>query len=282
MAGFALRVAAVLFKRSAAPYHRWAPDVREGSPTPSSRFFGAVTKVAAVGGLLRWCYGPFQGLRGERVPRLAVVARLSRVVGALGALRQRRWKRFLAYSTVGHRGYLLRGRTAATVEGLQGRLLYRAVYVRRSVSVWTTRRALRSEEVGGETKPVVYWSELVGLGTTNPGVARTLAVGLLSRAGVPPRAGFRAKARVFRAARNAGLRGLSLVAVASAVVGAYYYLRVLKVRYFEPVRVERHWVTVPQLSSVVRVVSLVPTALRRTYPQPRLVRTHYVAVRTAS
>lgn len=289
VAGFALILAAVFFKLSAAPYHRWAPDVREGAPTPSARFFAAVTKIAALVALARLCYGPFQGVRRERGPRRRTVAGASRAVGALGALRQRRWKRFLAYSTIGHRGYILRGLASGTTEGLQGFLVYRAVYTVRSVNVWTTRRSLRrvapreTEVDGGTTartrsRNVVWRSELAGLGVANPAVARTLAAARLSRAGVPPRAGFRAKFRVLFAARDASLYGLAVLAVGAAVVGAYYYLRWRKIRYFETPATTVTWLPIGTESALVRGRTLLPTVLLRASPTALLLRTHERAV----
>ena len=234
-AGALLVAVGLLFKLAAAPFHRWSPDVLEGAPGTSSRFLAAVTKVAALGALVRFCLGPAFGLLGERLPRLLLVSATSRVVAALGALRQRRLKRFLAYSAIGHVGYLLLGLGCGTLEGLQGLLLYRVLYVVGSLGAWTALLLLRGPQRGApeSSRQAVYIAELGGLGRSHPPLARALAACRFSRAGIPPRAGFYAKRGVFFAAREASLFGLALVGVLTSVLGAFYYLRWVKIRYFE-------------------------------------------------
>ena len=277
VAGFTLIVAAFLFKLTAAPYHRWGPDVREGSPTASGRFFAAVAKLGVLVALARLCWVPFHGVRGHRTDRRRAVAALSRVVGSLAALRQRRWKRFRAYSTVGHRGYLVRALGTRSGAGLEAFLLYRLVYTVRSLNVWSTRRSLRrvvSTERpwdGGEgarvqTRNVTWRSELAGLGTAKPAVAFTLAAARFSRAGIPPRAGFRAKYLALTAALEAGRWKLSILAILTAVVGAFYYLRWIKVRFFESVRETVQWAPIARENSLVRLVSLAIRVLLRVQP----------------
>jgi len=242
VAGASLVTRGFRFKLAAVPFHTWSPDVLEGAPVSSSRFLASVTKIAALGALVRFLYGPCFGLRPDLLPLLRSVAGLSRVVAALGALRQRRVKRFLGYSAIGHVGYRLVGVSTGTVEGLQGVVLYTLLYVIGSVTVWAGVRGLRSAEsetsVGqpsGHSRPAVYLTDLGGLGRRHPALAVALVVGRLSRAGIPPRAGFYAKLGVFLAAREASLYGLALTGVRASVVGAFYYLRWVKIRLFEGV-----------------------------------------------
>lgn len=286
--GFTLIVVALLFKRAVAPFHRWSPDVIEGAPRSASRYLAAVTKVAVVGALLRLCWGPFAGLREGRLPLLLATSALSRVIGALGALRQRRVKRFLAYSTIGHRGYLLRGVASGSLLGVQGVVVYRLVYVVRSVTVWSALRACRRPKWDGSgwskdgvaSEPVVYRTDLAGLSRTNPALARTLTVARFSRAGIPPRAGFRAKFGVFFAARDGALYGLAVVGVLSAVVGTFYYLRWVKIRYFDgdPERGsigDRYQRTVSREVAWVRGSGRRARRLLRVYPTALLVTAHH-------
>ena len=275
---------ALLFKLAAGPFHRWSPDVLEGAPRSSSRFLAAVTKVAAVGALVRFALGPAFGLLGERLPRLVRVSATSRVIAALGALRQRRLKRFLAYSAIGHVGYLLVGLACGTLEGLQGLLLYRVLYVVGSVGAWTALRLLRGPAVGAPeaSRPAVYIAELGGLGRAHPPLAAALSVCRFSRAGIPPRAGFYAKRGVFFAAREASLFGLALVGVLSSVVGAFYYLRWVKVRYFEgpPASgaLAAGLLPVPAGSAFVLALAVVARVAYGLHPTPLLVATHQRAL----
>lgn len=236
LTGWTCRVVALFFKLAVAPFHRWSPDVREGAPRSSTRFFAVVSKVATLAALIRWCTGPFVGLRitAGGLDRRALVSGTSRVVAAVAALAQRKWKRFLAYSAIGHIGYRLRGVSAGTVEGIAATLVYLTVYVLGSLTTWAVLSSVVrvTPETGGR-RGVVYLTEVGGLAYAEPAVARALCVARFSRAGVPPRAGFLAKVGVFFAAREAGQVALAIVAISCSLVSAFFYLRVRKRRYFE-------------------------------------------------
>lgn len=227
--GIGFILAAVRWKLALAPFHAWSPDVLEGAPRPSARYLAVVTKLTSVMALIRLIFGPFYGLRLDIRPLLRFVSARSRVIAALGALRASRVKRFLAYSSIGHRGYLLLGVSCGTLEGLQGGLVYARVYVIGARTVWGSLRVCGR----GPSEPVRYMTDLGGLGQENPTLARTLARGRFSRAGMPPRIGFAAKFRVFFAARESGLWRLARLGVLTSVIGAWYYLKWVKVRYFE-------------------------------------------------
>jgi NADH-quinone oxidoreductase subunit N len=228
--GFVLIIAAISFKLAAAPFHRWSPDVREGAPATSGRFFATVTKIAALGALIRRCFGPFYGLWISNIGIRPFVLRsgLSRRISALASLGQRRRKRFLAYSAIGHRGFRLRGIATGTFDGLQATLTYLALYVIGSLGRW-------SVVVTSGTR---YFTDLGGLSRRHPALAGVIAVSRFSRAGVPPRAGFLAKLSVLFAARQSSRvqtrYRLAIFSVLVSVVGAYYYLRIIKIRYFAP------------------------------------------------
>lgn len=226
--GFILMVTAISFKLAAAPFHRWSPDVLEGSPSTSSRFFAAVTKIAALGAMIGLCYGPFYAIWVNNVGELPFVLRsaLSMIVGALASLGQRRIKRFLAYSAIGHMGFRLMGLASGTMYGLTSTLVYLALYVIGSLGMW-------SVVVSSGAR---YISDIGGLSRRQPALAIVIAVSMFSRAGVPPMAGFLAKLSVLQSAIESSmvesLYRLAVLSVRVSVVGAYYYLRIVKVRYF--------------------------------------------------
>lgn len=236
----------LLFKLAAAPFHLWAPDVYEGAPTFVTAFFAVVPKRAILTLFVRIYYGVFEfSFAAVTQPRLVGVAALSRIFGTLGGLYQVKIKRLRAYSAIGHRGYRLRGRSSGTLEGVQAVFLYRGIYRFTSLGFFTVLlrvkkvRSVRDAEdatVSGsgsvEGGSLIYLTDLVELGKSNPYVGVIVARLFFSRAGVPPLAGFFAKYYVFFAAVSAGQYGLSLLAVLTSTVSCFYYLRVVKFRYF--------------------------------------------------
>lgn len=224
--GFILVVSAISFKLAAAPFHRWSPDVIEGSPSTSSRFFASVSKIAALGALIRLTYGPFYGILLSRLSSsfapIPFRSGLSMVVAAVAALGQRRIKRFLAYSAIGHRGFRLMGLSTGTYEGLQATLIYLVLYVVGSLGIWSVVVTTNTQ----------YFTDLGGLSRRQPAIAIIIAISMFSRAGVPPRSGFLAKLSVLAAARQTSNIYLPVIAIMVSVVGAYYYLRIIKIRYF--------------------------------------------------
>ena len=272
--GFRLRAVARLFKLAMAPFHRWSPDVIEGSPASSSLFFAAVSKMAMLLVLARLAFGPFYALAPLWVNVFARGAGLSRRIAALAALRQRRLKRFFAYSAMGHSGYRLRGMSCATLEGLSASLRYRAIYVAGSLALWTTLLASQalaapaaSAPAAGAValRPATYLTDLGSRGSAAPALAASYAMARFSRAGVPPRSGFLAKLSVLFAAREGGLYGLAFVAMATSMVGAYYYLRIMKIRYFEGAS-ETVWAPVAAPAARVMARTTFVTLFLRTQP----------------
>ena len=228
--GLVFVAAGLAFKVSAVPFHMWTPDVYEGAPTPVTALFSAAPKVAAMGLFVRVLITPFSG--GEATPEwqqiIIVVAILSMVVGAFAAIGQTNIKRLLAYSSIGHMGYALVGLAAGTDEGVRGVLMYLTIYVPMTLGVFACVLAMQRRK--GMIEDI---DELKGLSRTHPGMAFGMATLMFSLAGIPPLAGFFAKWYVFLAAINAGLYTLAIIGVLASVVGAYYYLRIVRMIYFD-------------------------------------------------
>jgi NADH-quinone oxidoreductase subunit N len=226
--GLVFVLAGLAFKISAVPFHMWTPDVYEGAPTPVTTFFASAPKIAAMAILVRVAFTAFPGIITDWRQILTFVSIASMALGSFAAIGQTNIKRLMAYSSIGHMGFALVGLAAGTVEGAQGVLIYMAIYV---VMTLGTFAAILSMQRGG--KAVETISDLAGLARTDSTMAFFLATMMFSLAGIPPLAGFFAKFYVFAAAIKAGLYGLSVIGVLASAVGAYYYLRVVKLMYFD-------------------------------------------------
>ncbi len=220
------------FKISAVPFHMWTPDVYEGAPTPVTAFFAAAPKVAAIAIFVRATVVAFPGITHEWQQIVVFVSIASMALGAFAAIGQRNIKRLMAYSSIGHMGFALVGLAAGTAEGVQGVLVYMSIYVAMTLGTFACILAMRRDG-----KFVESIGDLAGLSRTHPTMAFFLAMLLFSLAGIPPLAGFFAKFYVFLAAIKAGLFTLAVIGVLTSVIGAYYYLAIVKIMYFdEPVK----------------------------------------------
>jgi NADH-quinone oxidoreductase subunit N len=226
--GLVFLFAGLCFKVSAVPFHMWTPDVYEGAPTPVTAFFAGAPKVAAIALFVRAAVTAFPGIMVQWQQILVFVSIASMGLGSFAAIGQRNIKRLMAYSSIGHMGYALIGLAAGTAEGVQGVLVYIAIYLAMTLGTFACIIAMRRT-----TGSVEQIADLAGLARTRPAMAFFLAMLLFSLAGVPPLAGFFAKFYVFLAAINAGLYTLAVIGVLVSVVGAYYYLRVVKIMYFD-------------------------------------------------
>jgi len=211
------------FKLTAAPFHMWAPDVYEGAPTPVTAFFATAPKAAAMLLFARVLYEPFMALHSQWQQVLVAAALLSMLVGSLAAIMQTNIKRLLAYSSVGHVGFILMGLSTGTQLGVQSVLVYLAIYIFMSAGMFgcvmiTGREAIK---------------DYAGLSKTHPWLAATIAAFMFSMAGIPPLSGFFGKMYVILAAVNAGLFWVAVAAVITSVVGAYYYIKIVKIMYFD-------------------------------------------------
>jgi NADH-quinone oxidoreductase subunit N len=248
--GLVFLFAGLCFKVSAVPFHMWTPDVYEGAPTPVTAFFAAAPKVAAIAVFARVAIVAFPTVAVQWQQILVFVAIASMVLGAFAAIGQRNIKRLMAYSSIGHMGYALVGLAAGTQEGVQGVVVYMAIYVAMTLGTFACILSMRRGNA-----MVEEIADLKGLARTNPAMAFFLAMLLFSMAGVPPLAGFFAKFYVFLAAIKAGLYALAVIGVLASVVGCYYYLMIVKVMYFdEP---EGRFETMPgELKAVLGVTGL--------------------------
>ena len=226
--GLVFLIAGFAFKVSAVPFHMWTPDVYEGAPTPVTAFFAAAPKVAAMALFIRAMVGPFASVTHDWQQVISFISILSMVLGAFAAIGQHNIKRLMAYSSIGHMGYALVGLASGTQAGVQGVIIYLLVYMAMTLGTFACILAMRR----GETM-VEDIDDLAGLSRTNPMMAFMLAMLLFSLAGIPPLAGFFAKFYVFLAAIESGLYVLSVIGVLASVVGAYYYLRIVKIMYFD-------------------------------------------------
>src|SRR5215204_2700772 len=261
--GLVFLFAGFCFKVSAVPFHMWTPDVYEGAPTPVTAFFAAAPKIAAIAIFVRATISAFPGIASQWQQIIVFVSIASMLLGAFAAIGQRNIKRLMAYSSIGHMGFALIGLAAGTAEGVQGVLVYMSIYLAMTLGTFAVVLSMRRPE-----GPVEEIADLAGLARTNPGMAFFLAMLLFSLAGIPPLAGFFAKFYVFLAAMQAGLYMLAVIGVLASVVGAYYYLLIVKIMYFdEPAP---GFVPMPGMLKVVLGVSGVFNLLFFAYPAPLL------------
>jgi NADH-quinone oxidoreductase subunit N len=226
--GIVFLISGLAFKVSAVPFHMWTPDVYEGSPTPITAFFSMSPKVAAMALFLRALLGAFPDAFHQWQQIVVFVSVLSMILGAFAAIGQTNIKRLMAYSSIGHMGYALLGLAAGTAQGVQGVLLYLMIYIITNAGVFVCILAMKR---GGENVETI--DDLRGLARTNPGMAVAFLIFMFSLAGIPPMAGFFAKFYVFLAAIEAHLYWASVIGVLSSVVGAVYYIRIVKLIYFD-------------------------------------------------
>mgnify|MGYP000874513211 CR=1 FL=1 len=229
--GLVFVLAGLAFKISAVPFHMWTPDVYEGAPTPVTAFFAAAPKMAAMALTVRVTVGAFAPIAHDWQQIVAFISIASMALGSFAAIGQRNIKRLMAYSSIGHMGFALVGLAANNEAGVRGVVIYMLIYMVMTLGTFAVILAMRRnnenvEEIG----------ELAGLSSTNPAMATVLTILMFSLAGIPPLAGFWAKWYVFLAAIDAKLYALAVIGVLASVVGAYYYLRIIKIMWFdEPV-----------------------------------------------
>src|ERR1700753_3064857 len=238
--GIVFLLAGLCFKVSAVPFHMWTPDVYEGAPTPVTAFFASAPKVAALAVFTRVALTAFPGIVPQWQQIVVFVSIASMALGSFAAIGQKNIKRLMAYSSIGHMGFALVGLAAGTAEGAQGVLVYIAIYVAMTLGSFSVILAMKRNGQHVETI-----GDFAGLSRTNPLLAFFFAMLLFSLAGIPPLAGFFAKFYVFVARTRAALCTLAVIGVLASVVGAFYYLTIIKVMYFDepltaldPMRVE--------------------------------------------
>ena len=260
--GIVFIVVGLAFKASAVPFHMWTPDVYEGAPTPVTALLSVAPKVAAIALFVRVMLDPFHGLTSEWWQVIWVISVASMILGSFAAIAQRNIKRLMAYSSIGHVGYALIGLAVGTDAGVSGILIYMAIYVVMNVGTFGAILCMRRDG-----KMVEEISDLAGLARTRPGLAAAIGVFMFSLAGVPPLAGFLGKLYIFLAAIDARFYGLAVIGVVTSVVGAYYYLRIVKVMFFDEPAPAFDRPAGPVLGTVLTVCALL-VLLFFIYPAP--------------
>ncbi|MBF0614192.1 MAG: NADH-quinone oxidoreductase subunit NuoN [Magnetococcales bacterium] len=225
--GVVMVLAGMSFKVAAAPFHMWAPDVYEGAPTSVTAFMAVLPKIAAFAAIFRVLLIAFPALQSHWNPLLQLLAVASLAVGAIAAIGQTNIKRMLAYSSIGHVGFILLGLTAHTGLGYQSVVAYLAIYIFMSVGAFAIILLLNKAGVGDEIE------DYKGLGHKRPMLALLMALFMFSMAGIPPLAGFMGKLYVFMAAVQSGMMMLAVAGVLFSAIGAFYYLRIVKFMYFD-------------------------------------------------
>jgi NADH-quinone oxidoreductase subunit N len=226
--GLVFMICGLAFKVSAAPFHMWTPDVYEGAPTPVTAFFAGAPKLAAMVLFARVLLEPFPALREDWVQVIAAIATLSMVVGSFGALAQRNIKRLMAYSSIANMGFALVALSAGTARGVEGMLVYLTIYLVTTTGIFACILSMRRRD--GAVENI---EDLAGLSRTHPGLAVALTALVFSIAGIPPLVGFFGKLYAFIPAIESGQIWLVVVAVLSSVVGAFYYLRLVRLMWFD-------------------------------------------------
>ncbi|UCH74650.1 MAG: NADH-quinone oxidoreductase subunit NuoN [Rhodospirillales bacterium] len=260
--GLVFVIAGLAFKISAVPFHMWTPDVYEGAPTPVTAFFSVAPKIAAFALILRVMLDPFGPLIDEWRQVIVAIAIASMALGAYAAIAQTNIKRLMAYSSIGHVGYALMGLAAGTADGVRGVLIYFAIYLVMNIGAFACILSMRRH---GD--PVEGIDDLAGLSASNPRMALVLTAFMFSLAGIPWFAGFFGKLYVFMAAIDAGLYVLAIFGVLASVVAAYYYLRIVKIMYFDAAVEPLDRPTSRTLGFVMVVAALLVTTFI-VYPAP--------------
>jgi len=250
--GIVFVTAGLAFKVSAVPFHMWTPDVYEGAPTPVTAFFAIAPKIAAMVLFARVLLEPFGPLAAEWQQVIWFISVASMILGSFAAIVQTNIKRLMAYSSIGHMGFVLVGLAAGNEQGATGMLVYLTIYLFMNIGTFgciltMRRQGQMVEDIGS----------LAGLSKTNPMMAAALAIFMFSMAGIPPLGGFFAKFFVFRAAIDAELYVLAVIGLLASVVGAFYYLRIIKIMYFDEPAEAFDSAPGREISTIVAVTALV-------------------------
>ena len=244
--GLVFILVGMAFKASAVPFHMWTPDVYEGAPTAVTAFFAIVPKVAAIALLYRFCLEPFAGFYKEWSQIIIFLSISSMFLGAIAAIAQTNIKRLLAYSSIGHVGYVLIGLASFNSEGVKGAVIYMLIYVFMNVAIFTIILSLKLKD-----KYIEKISDLSGLSKAKPIISVCIAIIMLSMAGIPPFAGFFGKFYIFIAALEAKLFYLAVLGVLSSVISAFYYLSIIKVMYFDELKVSDYQSNITTKASLI-------------------------------
>ena len=228
--GIVFILVGLAFKVSAVPFHMWAPDVYEGAPTSVTLFFTMVPKIAALTVFIRFLYVPFMNLLDQWQTILVFLSIASMIFGAVAAIGQTNLKRLVAYSSISHVGYTLAGLTTGTNEGIQSSVIYFTIYIVMNLGLFSCILMMKRNNEYFENL-----EDLSGLSRNHPLLSLSLLIILFSLAGIPPLAGFFAKFYIFKAVIEQSMYFLAIVGLLSTVIAAFYYLRIIKIMYFDKV-----------------------------------------------
>jgi len=226
--GIVFIIVGLAFKVSAAPFHMWSPDVYEGSPTSVTSFFALIPKIAAISVFIRFMYVPFLNVINQWQAIIIFLSIASMIVGAVAAIGQQNIKRLMAYSSIGHMGYALAGLAAGTNEGIQSLIIYLTIYLVMNLGAFGCIFMMKRENIFYENI-----NDLAGLSKNHPILAFSFLIILFSLAGIPPLAGFFAKFYIFMAVIEVKMYALAIIGLVTTVVSAFYYIRIIKVIYFD-------------------------------------------------
>ena len=226
--GLVFMLSGLAFKISLVPFHMWTPDVYEGAPTPVTAFFAIVPKIAAITILLRFTFTAFDNVISSWQQVIIILSLLSMILGSFAAIMQFNIKRLMAYSSIAHMVYALVGLSSGILEGISSVLIYMVIYMIMNLGAFIIILSMRRDN-----QSVEEISDLKGISQTHPFIAFSFVILMFSMAGIPPLAGFFGKWLVFASAVNAGLIPLAIIGVLTSVVGAFYYLRIIKIMYFD-------------------------------------------------
>jgi len=226
--GIVFIIVGLAFKVSAVPFHMWTPDVYEGSPTSVTSFFALVPKIAAISVFIRFMYVPFVNVISQWQTIIIFLSIASMILGAVAAIGQSNIKRLMAYSSIGHMGYALAGIAAGTNAGIQSTIIYLTIYLVMNLGAFGCIFMMKRENVFYENI-----NELSGLSKNHPVLSLSFLIILFSLAGIPPLAGFFAKFYVFMSVIEVKMYSLAIIGLVTTVVSAFYYLRIIKIIYFD-------------------------------------------------
>ena len=227
--GIVFILVGLAFKISAVPFHMWAPDVYQGSPTSVTLFFTLLPKIAALTVFIRFLYVPFINMIDQWQMIIVFLSIASMLFGAIAAIGQKNLKRLIAYSSIGHMGYALAGLSVGSNEGIQSAIVYISIYLTMNLAFFSCLFMIRKSENYFENM-----EDLAGLSKNHPILSISLLIVLFSLAGIPPLAGFFAKFYIFMAVIEQSMYFLAVIGLLSTVIAAYYYLRIIKIIYFDP------------------------------------------------
>jgi len=259
--GLVFILVGLAFKVSAAPFHMWTPDVYEGAPTSVTAFFAIVPKIAAIALIYRFCLEPFLMFYEQWIQIIIFLSILSMFLGSIAAINQNNIKRLLAYSSIGHVGYILIGLASFNNEGIKGAVIYVLIYLVMNIAIFSIILSLKLKN-----KYVEKISDLAGLSKNKPIYSLSIGIIMLSMAGIPPLAGFFGKFYIFISALNAELYYLAILGVISSVIAAYYYLRIIKVMYFDTAESSNFEISISFKSSIILLFSILIIIIFIFYP----------------